>query len=272
MRAHIHSSTPLIRIVPHREIHLLSQWAGSHARPCPIQHTRHTDRAPQGQRSQWEGSQGGPLTILAHPSRGPYLVRSFTYGNSGKFASARAQFGTPLTRIVPHRALHLRPLLAKSHAGPSPISANASHGSIPAGNSTYGSIRKTCMRASARSSTPSRRSCPIGTSTYSPSGQVRVRARACAGALHAQIAPRRLLIYGTNWRPRDHLGTPLTRIVHHRPYLRPRRESSRAAPSPFLSECPSHGSCPMKFPLQPHHAVDEFGQFQHTLHMDRAHS
>ena len=156
----------------------------------------------------------------------------------------------------------MRPLLATPHTDRSPreIPPTAPAGGFVCGPPPFPA---------------SRRSCPIGTSTYSPNGQVRMRARANVGTLHAQIVPRRDPIYSTSGRPRDHFGTPLTRIMRHGPHLRPHWGSSCAAPGPFLSACPSRGPCPIgsstcRFITQwgNYHARPD--PFQHTHHMGRA--
>ena len=47
--------------------------------------------------------------------------------------------GTPLTRVVPHRELHLRPQWTRSHGAAAPISAHPSYVSYTIGSSTFGS-------------------------------------------------------------------------------------------------------------------------------------
>ena len=109
LRAHAYLGTPLTRIVPHRDLRLWPQFAGSHARLRPIRHTPYTDRAPEG-------------APLADPV--------------GKFACGPAptHVGTPLTRIVPIRNSIYGPRGQVRMRSPS-MSAHLSRGSCPQGSS-----------------------------------------------------------------------------------------------------------------------------------------
>ena len=121
-----------------------------------------------------------------------------------RFASRRpTQVSTPLTRIVPHRELHLRRHEEGSHGVLPPISAHPSHRSRSTGSSTDGPRRRVRMA-------------PPRTCRHTPDED-----RAPQGA--PPIAP----MGNFAWRPDPHFGARLTRIALHREH-HPRPQWARS--------------------------------------------
>ena len=103
----------------------------------------HTDRAPQGapatapERMLAAVPTSIRYTPSVHPSHGSSPIGRSTDGPRGFAWRPPTYFGTPLTRIVPRKGLHLWHQWQTSHGFPTLISANASRLSRSTRSSAY---------------------------------------------------------------------------------------------------------------------------------------
>ena len=112
------------------------------ASPRPVRHTPHTFRAPPGAPPMAPAGASTasprPLRHTSHTFRAPQGAPPVA-PSSASTLRLFANFGTPLTRVVPHpRELYPWPPRVRPHGVPAPMSAHPSHVSCPSGSSTHG--------------------------------------------------------------------------------------------------------------------------------------
>ena len=152
----------------------------------------------------------------------------------------RAYFGTPLTRFAPPRELHVWPKRVRPLGAPAPIKAHPSHVSCPPGGSTYGPSGCVHSVPAPSSAHLSHISCSPGSPTCGSIECVHI-ASLCQfrHTPHARRAPPQGALPmaptgASTWRPRAHVGAPVTRFVPLRElHAWPQRVRPHGVPAPI---------------------------------------